>query len=112
MSAKIMSTTIITPIIVDTSKNTPEPASSLKDDNIENASRNTLAMKIGDPPSKMPYAVGIAFNIWSDDVASLFRQPAYDVQISIGTQANALRLVACILDTSAAMNFLNKSFFP
>lgn len=66
------STTIMTTNIIAALTNTPKPTHLLGDDNIDNAPQNTLATKSWNPPSKILYAVDIAFDEEIEHVASPF----------------------------------------
>lgn len=58
-----------------------QPAGPLNDDNIDILSWNSFPTKNQDLPSKIPYAVDIAFDKGPNDVASVFHQPTYRVRI-------------------------------
>lgn len=72
------------------------------------ASGNFPAAKTCAPMSKFPCAIDIAFDEEPYGVTSFSCWPKHHVWISIGTWANALRIVACILETGAGLLFVNK----
>lgn len=105
-------TKIIVANIIAAITNTAEPASSLNDDDIDKASRNTFATMAWDPSLRIPYVVDIRFSVEPQKMAYFFRRPPYREWISIGTQPNAPRIVACLLNTSSGPNSVDKSFLP
>lgn len=104
------SKTIITKSISATTTNISKPICSLRHDHIDNSPQNTLATKTRTIPSKFSYTVDIALRGEPQDVASFFHRPTYQVQISLGTQTDALRIVSCLLFTGERPNFVSKSF--
>lgn len=61
---------------------------------------------------KVPYGISIAFNKKLHEMASFFRRPTYPVWILIGTKANAIRIVAFLLDKGAGWSWWINHFCP
>lgn len=67
-------------------------------------------MKARDHPSKIPYGADIALSVEPREVAFSFRRLTCRIWILIDTQANALQVVACLLEMGAEPSWVNKSF--
>lgn len=104
---KIVATSVVTAVITNS-----RTSVSLNDNSVASTPQNTQNPIVYGPQSNALYAVDIAYQWELQQVSPFCRQPTYLVGLSIGIRENMLRIGNSILETSAGLSLIDRSFLP